>query len=60
VTDQPAQNPSAPTRSDLGLEIDRAWRIAKNACDPEAATRHWARHNELVKQRAAQQQQRAG
>lgn len=49
------QEKPAP-RSDLDIEIDRAWHLAKFAQELEAKTQHWRRHNELVKQRAAQAQ----
>lgn len=45
-----------PSRPDLDVEIDRAWHLAKFAQEPAAKVRHWRRHNELVQQRAAQQQ----
>lgn len=43
-------------RVDIDVEIDRRWHLAKFCEDPQAAAEHWRRHNELVQQRAAQQQ----
>lgn len=40
------------TRSQLDLQIDTAWHQARFATDPDCAAKHWARHNELVRERA--------
>jgi hypothetical protein len=43
-------------RSDLDLEIDRIWRVATLCEDDEVALKHWAKHADLVRHRAAQRQ----
>lgn len=49
---------SAPVRSDLDVEIDRLWRCATLAEDQDIAARYWAKHNELVRWRAAEREKR--
>lgn len=55
IAREPYHRVVLPERTPLDLQIDRAWRRAAHATDPELIVRYQREHNELVEQRAAQQ-----